>query len=102
MFVLERATYLFLTMIIGRVYNRAIYQSDPSSGFQYFDLWTCKYDLSLIIFLRYELKSQSNQPHLLGASVLGPDDVHKRLKEFKANLPRDSKGNLYVLELDLT
>ena len=102
MFILERATYVFLTMIIGFVYNRAIYQSDPSSGLQYLDIWTCKYDLSLTIFLRLKLKSQINQPHLLGASVLGPNEVHERLKEFKASLPRDSKGDMYVLELNLT
>lgn len=51
--------------------------------------------------LTYE---RSNQPHLLGASVLGPDEIHKRLKAFKASLPRDNKGNLptlYFVKVDV-
>lgn len=42
------------------------------------------------------LVKQVNQSPLLGTSVFGPDDVYLKLKTFKAALPRDNNGDMYV------
>ena len=39
---------------------------------------------------------QTNQPHLLGASLFSPDDIYLKLKKLKAALPKDVDGVLYV------
>ncbi|KAF7424166.1 hypothetical protein PC9H_009469 [Pleurotus ostreatus] len=51
--------------------------------------------------LSYE---KQNKPSLLGASVFSPDEIHKKLKSFRANLPKDARGKLpklYFVKLDV-
>ncbi|KAF4597579.1 hypothetical protein EYR40_008041 [Pleurotus pulmonarius] len=51
--------------------------------------------------LSYE---KQNKPSLLGASVFSPDEIHRKLKNFKANLPKDARGKLpklYFVKLDV-
>lgn len=52
--------------------------------------------IPISIHLKNRLVKQVNQSPLLGTSVFGPDDVYSKLKAFKAALPRDNNGDMYV------